>query len=77
MNPNLNAEENYINKDAFQKDVYAAHWPYRGVGGGVWQVGLHGRGACMAGGMRGGECMAGGVHGKGVCGEHAWQGHAW
>ena len=32
--------------------------------------GVHGRGACVAGGCMTGVCVAGGMHGRG----HAWQG---
>ena len=43
--------------------------------GHAWQRGMHGRGACMAGGgmhdrgacMVCGACMAGGMHGRGAC----------
>ena len=31
----------------------------------VWQGGVHGGGACMAGGMYGRGCVAGGMHGRG------------
>ena len=55
-------------------------------GGGAWQgMGVHGRGACMVGGMCGmhsrGACMVGSVHGRvcvwwGACmaGGHVWWG---
>ena len=51
----------------------------------VHRVGVHGRGACVAGGMHGGGCvwwggmrsrgmcMAGGVHGKGHALQERWQ----
>ena len=40
-------------------------------GGHAWLGGVHGRGACMAGGMHGGGMHSRGVHGRGRC---AWQG---
>ena len=36
----------------------------------MWQGGMHGRGACMMGGVHDwgrGACVAGGMHGRGVC----------
>ena len=47
-------------------------WP----GGHAWLRDMHGRGACMAGGVHGLR----GMHGQGACMAegHAWQGgHAW
>ena len=48
----------------------------RGAGGRAWQGvcvagGMHGRGACMAGGA----CVVGGMHGGG--GKHGERGHVW
>ena len=55
-------------------------WGVHGRGGHVWPGGMHGRGACMAGGgacVAGWACMAGGGHAwlGGVCGEGV--GHVW
>ena len=40
------------------------------TGGHAWQGGVHGRGACMAGGVhgRGGHAWQGGMHGR----RHVW-----
>ena len=51
----------------------------------VVKGGMHGKGACVAGGMHGeggmcgkGACMVGGMHGGGMHGRgHAWWGHSW